>query len=84
MFIKTHPTPYSDESSPYHPILSLQFKWVPCYHGRERPQVADGDDIEIWGATTNIMNKQSRAADKWWSSRLWAGVAANIVFTIKL
>jgi hypothetical protein len=42
-----------------------------------RPQVADGGDgLQIWWVAANILNKQSRTADKGWSSsfrvRLWA------------
>jgi hypothetical protein len=37
----------------------------------ERPQVADGGDgLQIWRVPANILNKQSRTADKGWSSSL--------------
>jgi hypothetical protein len=43
-----------------------------------RPQDADGGDgLQIWRATANILNKQSRTADKRWSSSLGAGRAAK-------
>jgi hypothetical protein len=29
-----------------------------------RPQVADGDGLQIWRVAANILNKQSRTADK--------------------
>jgi hypothetical protein len=32
-----------------------------------RPQVADGEDgLQIWRVAANILNKQSRTADKQW------------------
>jgi hypothetical protein len=76
----TSPYPKPDQSSPYHPILSLlrDVKWVPCHHGLARPQVADGGDgLQIWRISANILNKQSRTADKVWSSRLGFGRGAN-------
>jgi len=45
-----------------------------CHHGIARPQVADG------GTASNmegILNKQSRTADKGWSSSLGVGRGAN-------
>jgi hypothetical protein len=43
-----------------------------------RPQVADGGDgLQIWMVAANILNKQSRAADKGWSSSLGVGRGAN-------
>jgi hypothetical protein len=40
-------------------------KWVPCHHGMGRSQVADGGDgLEIWRVDANILNKQSRKADR--------------------
>jgi hypothetical protein len=40
-------------------------RWVPCHHGMARPQVADGvDSLWIWRVAANILNKQSRTADK--------------------
>jgi len=43
-----------------------------------RPQVADaGDGLQIWRVAANIQNKQSRTADKWWSSSLGVGRGAN-------
>jgi hypothetical protein len=29
-----------------------------------RPQVADGDGLQMWRVAANILNKQSRTADK--------------------
>jgi hypothetical protein len=50
-------------------------KWVPCHHGMARSQVADGrDSLQVWSAAVNILNKQSRTADKGWSSRRWLGL----------
>jgi hypothetical protein len=39
-------------------------KWVPCHHGMARPQVADGEGIQIRRVAANILNKQSWTADK--------------------
>jgi hypothetical protein len=44
----------------------------------ERPQVADGGDVlQIWRVAENIMNKQSRKAEKGWSSSLRVGRGAH-------
>jgi hypothetical protein len=44
---------------------------VPCHNGVARPQVADGGDaLQLWREAANILNKQSRTADKGWSSGL--------------
>jgi hypothetical protein len=43
---------------------------VSCHHGRARTQVAVGDGLQIRGVAANIFNKQSRLADKGWSSSL--------------
>jgi thiamine biosynthesis protein ThiC len=43
----------------------------PCHHGMALPVVADGGDgLCIWRVAANIVNKQSRTADKGWSSGL--------------
>jgi hypothetical protein len=37
-----------------------------------RPQVADGGDaLDFWRAAANILNKQSRTADKGWPPPAW-------------
>jgi hypothetical protein len=37
-----------------------------------RPQAADGGDgVQIWRVTVNILNNQSRTAEKGWSSSFW-------------
>jgi hypothetical protein len=52
-------------------------RWVPFHHGMARPQVADGGDaLQFWRVAANILNKQSRTADKGWSSSL--GVARGV------
>jgi hypothetical protein len=52
--------------------------WVPCHHGMARPQVADGGDaLQVWREAANILNKQSRTADKRWSSSLGVGRGTN-------
>jgi hypothetical protein len=53
-------------------------KWVPCHHGMARPQVADGGEgLQIWRVAVNILNKQSRTADKGWPSSFGVGRGAN-------
>jgi hypothetical protein len=53
-------------------------RWVPCHHGMARPQVADGGDgLQVWRVAANILNKQSRTADKGWPSSLGVGRGAN-------
>jgi hypothetical protein len=53
-------------------------RWVPCHHGMARPLVADGGDaLQVCRVAPNILNKQSRAADKGWPSILGAGRGAN-------
>jgi hypothetical protein len=43
-------------------------------HGMARPQVADGGDaLQLWREAANILNKQSRTAEKAWSSRFRVG-----------
>jgi hypothetical protein len=42
-----------------------QVRWAPCHLGMTRPQVAGGGDaLKLWRAAANILNKQSRTADK--------------------
>jgi hypothetical protein len=42
------------------------------------PQVADGGDgLQIWRVAANILNKQSRPANKGWSSSLGVRREAN-------
>jgi hypothetical protein len=53
-------------------------KWVPCHHGTARPQIADGGEgLQIWRVAANMLNKQSRTADKGWHSSLGVGRGAN-------
>jgi hypothetical protein len=43
-----------------------------------RPQVADGEDgLQVWRVAANILNKQSRTADKGSSSSLGVGLEAS-------
>jgi hypothetical protein len=52
----------------------FRVKWVPCHHGMARPQIADGGDgLQIWRVAANILNKQSRTADRGWCSSLGVG-----------
>jgi hypothetical protein len=49
-----------------------------------RPQVADGGDaLQIWRVAANILNKQSRTADKGWSSSLGVGRGAKKLLIVK-
>jgi hypothetical protein len=42
------------------------------------PQVADGGNgLQIWRVAANILNQQSRTADKGWYSSLEVGRGAN-------
>jgi hypothetical protein len=39
--------------------------WVLCHHCMARPQIADGEDaLQLCRVVANILNKQSRTADK--------------------
>jgi hypothetical protein len=59
-------------------IMYIHVKWVPCHHGMVRPQVVDrGDGLQIWRVAANILNKQSRTADRRWPSSLGVGRGAN-------
>jgi hypothetical protein len=60
-------------------IIILRFvRWVPCHHGMARPQVADGvNALQVWKVAVNILNKQSRTADKGWFSSLGVWRGAN-------
>jgi hypothetical protein len=42
-------------------------------------QVAFGDDLKVWMVAMNILNKQSQAFDKGWSSSLRIGHGANTI-----
>jgi hypothetical protein len=47
-----------------HPQVA-DVRWVPCHHGMARLQVADGGNgLQIWRVAANILNKQSRTAEK--------------------
>jgi hypothetical protein len=59
-------------------LHTFYVSWVLCHHGMARPQVADGGDgLQVWRVAANILNKQSRTADKRWSSILGVGRGAN-------
>jgi hypothetical protein len=56
------------------PRLVHHVMWVPCHHGTARPHIADGEDgLQIWSVAANILNKQSRTADKGWSCSMEVG-----------
>jgi hypothetical protein len=53
-------------SVPYFLVLCevrVHVRWVPFHHDMARPQVADGDGLQIWRVAANILNKQSRRED---------------------
>jgi hypothetical protein len=57
---------------------AVHVRWVRCHHSMARPQVADGGNtLQVWRVAANILNKQSRAADKGWPSSLGVGRGAN-------
>jgi hypothetical protein len=64
-----------------HFIVTVYFfhvRWVPFHNGMAHPQVADGGDtFQFWREAANLLNKQSQAADKRWSSNLGVGRGAN-------
>jgi hypothetical protein len=58
--------------------LSQPCEVGPCHHGMARPQVVvGGDGLQIWRVAANIVNKQSRTADRGWFSSLGVGRGAN-------
>jgi hypothetical protein len=58
--------------------LRSHVRWVPCHHGMARPLVADGENgFQTWRVAVNILNNQSRTADKGWTSSLGVGRGAN-------
>jgi hypothetical protein len=57
---------------------AVHVRWVPCHHGMARPEVAGGGGaLQLWREAANILNKQSRTADKGWSSSLGVGRGAS-------
>jgi hypothetical protein len=60
------------------PQRRILVRWVPCHHGMVRPHVADGGDaLQVWRVAANILNKQSRWANKGWSSSFGVERGAN-------
>jgi hypothetical protein len=58
--------------------MKTHVRWVPCHHGLVHPWVSDGGDgFQIWKVAVSILNKQSRTADKSWSSSLEVGHGAD-------
>jgi hypothetical protein len=48
--------------------------WSHFHHGTTRPHFADGrEGLQIRGIAANILNKQSRTAEKGWASSLELG-----------
>jgi hypothetical protein len=59
------------------PILSL-VRWVPSHQSMLRPRVAGGgDSLQTRKVTASILNKQSRTANKGWSSSMRVGCMGN-------
>jgi hypothetical protein len=60
-------------------VLTKDFhvKWVSCQNGMLHPQVVDTDGLQIWRVAANILDKQSRTADRGWPSSLGVGRGAN-------
>jgi hypothetical protein len=59
-------------------FVPFHVRWVPCHHSMAHPQVADGGHtLQVWWVAANILNKQSRTADKGWPSSLGVGLGAN-------
>jgi len=56
----------------------------PFRNGMARPQVGNRGKVSIWRVAANILNKQSRTADKWWSSGLGFGRRSNNTSPYKL
>jgi hypothetical protein len=53
-------------------------RWVPCHHGMARTHVAmEEKACRYGGVIVNILNKQSRTADKGWSSSIEVGLGSN-------
>jgi hypothetical protein len=54
------------------------YKWVPDRHDMARSYVSDGGDgLQIWRVAAIVLNKQSRTADKGWSTNLDEGSEFN-------
>jgi hypothetical protein len=52
-------------------VKNAHVKWVPRHNGMARSQVADGEEgLQIRRVAANILDKQSRTADKGWPSNL--------------
>jgi hypothetical protein len=65
-------------NSSQHGFIIPHVRWVPCHHGMARPQITDGGDpLQFWRVAANILNKQSRTAEKGWSSSLEVRRVAN-------
>lgn len=46
---------------------------VPCHNGMARPQVMDGESLQMWRVAAYILNNKLRTADKGWSSSFLFG-----------
>lgn len=46
---------------------------IPCQHGVMRPHTVNGESLQIWEITANILNKQSGITDKGWYSTFEGG-----------
>jgi hypothetical protein len=53
-------------------ISIFHVKWVSCHHGTASAQGGNGaENLQIWLATTNILDKHPRTTGKGWSPQLW-------------
>ena len=52
-------------------------KWVPVTTAWRVVGLRLEEQPPIWRVAANILNKQSRTADEWWSYRLGVGGGAN-------
>ena len=57
--------------------ITYIYKWVPVTTAWRVPQLGMEEQPPIWKGAANKLNKQSRAADKGWSSSLGVGRGAN-------
>jgi len=56
-----------------------------CHYGMACPQVADGEDgLQTWSTAANVFSKQSRTAEKCWSSSLGVVRGNKQFLTVKI
>ena len=62
-------------------MLLLVDKWVPVTKAWRVLRLRAEEQPPIWRVAANILNKQSRTADKGWSSSLGGGVLGEVLTT---